>query len=357
MKALIISLNFNPGHFSHLVANYKLLEDLGFTSYLYIHPQFNQMDEENEFRKINYPAGLSQIQSIRVVIFWFPSLKNIKEAIRFKYKYKSQIIYIYHEPFDSFKNYYNSGFSIKKIVKIWLINIVNILMLFLANNIILSSNRAYSLYNKKYKWINKKFSLLPLMFDDETNGCIESIEEKKYISYIGTVAADHAFINFVNFVETCLTKKWFPGQTFLIATSSVIPEYEKSLIASYLATGRIIISEGAAMSNKQINKYYSDSIVVWNAYNRSMQSGVLPKAYMFGAAVVVQSKMVNEFVDNNRTGVSITDNENVEEIKNAIEEIISRESLYIKNCRQKFLDVFYYKGKLTEFSTILKEYN
>ena len=30
MKILIISLNFNPGHVSHLIASYKQCEDLGY---------------------------------------------------------------------------------------------------------------------------------------------------------------------------------------------------------------------------------------------------------------------------------------------------------------------------------------
>ena len=44
MNALIVSLNFNPGHFSHLIANYKLLEDVGYKPYLYVNEAFNKMD-------------------------------------------------------------------------------------------------------------------------------------------------------------------------------------------------------------------------------------------------------------------------------------------------------------------------
>ena len=40
--AIIVSLNFNPGHVSHMVASYKQCEELGYKSSLYIHPQFKE---------------------------------------------------------------------------------------------------------------------------------------------------------------------------------------------------------------------------------------------------------------------------------------------------------------------------
>ena len=40
MRALIISLNFNPGHVSHMVASYKQCEELGYESVYYVNPAF-----------------------------------------------------------------------------------------------------------------------------------------------------------------------------------------------------------------------------------------------------------------------------------------------------------------------------
>ena len=51
-STLIISLNFHPGHFSHLVANYKLYQEMGENPTLFVHPEFSKMDAENRFSKI-----------------------------------------------------------------------------------------------------------------------------------------------------------------------------------------------------------------------------------------------------------------------------------------------------------------
>jgi hypothetical protein len=140
--------------------------------------------------------------------------------------------------------------------------------------------------------------------------------------------------------------------TFLIATSSKIPQKEKKRLEPYLKS-RVVISEGHPMTNEEINLYYRDSQVIWNAYNRSMQSGVLPKAYMFGAAVIALIQIASDFVDNHKTGVLIKNNSDMIEIKNAVQEIIDQKEIFSKNCRNKFLDTFYYKKYINNFKYLL----
>jgi len=352
MNILVVSLNFNPGHFSHLGANYKLLIDAGSTPYLYINRLFNRMDKSDWFEKINSGDGLKNLKNIDAAVFWFPSLRNIFEIIRLKMFYRSKVIYIYHEPFDSIQNYYKSGFGFKKIAKIWLINLVNIPVIFLSDSIVLPSTSSFNLYKKKYTSLNKKYSLIPLIFDDEATADV--VEVKKFISYIGTVAADHAFDRFVDFVAMAIDKQWFPDMTFLVATSSRIPAREKAILEPHLKSGKVVVSEGYPMTNEEINCHYRGSLIVWNAYNRSMQSGVLPKAYMFGAAVIVLSRNANEFVENHKTGVLIEDNNDMVKIKEAMEEIIIDMDYFSLNCRRKFLEVFYYKNRIAEFMNLLK---
>lgn len=350
-SAMVVSLNFHPGHFSHLVANYKLFEDLGFTSYLYVNKTFNQMDEMNEFKKLNTPKDLAKLKNINVAVFWFPSLKNIVEIIRLRLLFKTQILYVYHEPFDSIKNYYNSGFRFKKILKICLINLVNIPVLFLSHKIILPSASSLALYEKKYTKLNRNYANISLLFDDEAN--LSDLPAKKYISYIGTVAADHAFDRYVEFVAAAVKNSWLSEMTFLIATSSAIPDAQKEILNPLMHTGRVVISAGRSMKNSEINLYYKESQVVWNAYNRSMQSGVLPKAFMFGSAVLTLQCNVNEFLDNYSTCVLISDNRNIDEIKMAVEEILSKKEFYFQNCRNKFFEKFYYKNQTGEFMSLL----
>jgi hypothetical protein len=351
MNVLIISLNFNPGHFSHLIANYKLFEESGLKAHLYLNKSFNTMDEKNEFRKINDSRELRKMKTISAAVFWFPSLKNITEIIRLRLFYKTQIIYIYHEPFDSIKKYYNSGFGFKKILKICLIFLVSIPVVLLAHKIVLPSLTSLALYEKKYTILNKNYTHISLIFDDELDLAV--VPPKKFISYIGTVAADHAFDRFVEFAEVAIKNSWFPGMSFLIATSSEIPQRQSEILSHLKQTQRLVISSSKPMNNSEINHYYLQSQVVWNAYNRSMQSGVLPKAYMFGAAVLVLRRNTNEFMDNYGTGVLISDNKNQDEIRIAIEEIIAKKDYYFKNCRKKFFEKFYYKNKIENYLMLL----
>lgn len=352
MNALLVSLNFNPGHFSHLIANYKLFEEDGLTPYLYVNRSFNEMDEENQYRKINNLDQLNILDKIQVAVFWFPSLRNIIEVIRLRFFFNTKIFYVYHEPFDSIKNYYSSGFKLSKIAKICLINLVNIPILLLSHKIILPSNSSLILYKKKYAFLNRNYFYMPLLFDDEVEKLSENTP-KNVISYIGTIAADHAFDKFVAFVKIALENNWFPSLTFLIATKSIIPPIEKKILEKYLSLGMVVVQEGKPMRNTEINKHFQNSLVVWNAYHRSMQSGVLPKAYMFGTPVIVLQKNKNEFIENNITGILIMDNENAEEIKNAVQEILEKRTYFFQNCRKKFIDTFYYKGKINLFHSFL----
>lgn len=351
MNALIISLKFHPGHFSHLIANYKLFSENNFQSYLYVNEKFNKMDEENNFNKINDKNGLKGLGHVDVAVFWFPSLNNIWEMFRLRFFFGSKIYYVYHEPFESIISYYKSGFGFKKIFKICLINIVHVPILLLSHGVILPSATSFSTYKKKYTWLNNNFSQINLLFDDEAQ--LINTPDKKYFSYIGTIAADHAFNKYVDFVVSAVENSWLLGLNFQICTSSTMPEREMEILRPYMQTGRIVINSGKPMKNSEINTYYRESAVVWNAYNRSMQSGVLPKAFMFGAPVVMLRRNANEYLENMNTGVFIEDNGNLLEIKSAVEEMISRKEHYFQECRKMFFDKFYYRNKAKDYLALI----
>ena len=190
--------------------------------------------------------------------------------------------------------------------------------------------------------------MVPLIFDDEANPLLK-LNQKIFISYIGTISADHAFDLYVNFIITCIKNNWFDEYYFLIATKNKIPLIEKEKINLYIQSGKITISEGKPMSNELINSFYNQSLIVWNAYNRSMQSGVLSKAYMFGAAVIGAYDSNYEFIENHKTGVLVYSNKDVIEIKNAVKEILVNKIFFSLNSRNKFLEYFYYKNRVKDF--------
>jgi len=353
MNALIISLKFNPGHFSHLTANYRLFSEIGFIPYLYVHPGFRSMDQNNEYRYKTPGAGLKDLTTIDAAVFWFPSLRNIYEVIRMRFLRGAKVIYIYHEPFDSVRNYYDSGFRLKKILKICLIHFVNIPVIMLSHHIVLPSRKAAALYRDRYAVLNSSYSMIPLLFDDEAGGTLLPVYKTSF-SYIGTIAADHAFDRFTGFVAHAIENRLLPGVEFLVATRNTIPGPEKKVFLSLLASGRLTILEGRPLMNDEINQCYSRSFLVWNAYNRSMQSGVLPKAYMFGAAVICRRGNTNEFFTENRTGISVEDTGNFEEIAKAAGIIWEEKESYLRQSRETFLDTYYYKNHSRRFLDLLQ---
>lgn len=352
MNALVVSLKFNPGHFSHLTANYKLFQDAGLTPYLYLHPDFRMLDDSRAFATVTSVKEIKKLSSVDVAVFWFPSIRNIFEIIRLRLFYKSFIIYIYHEPFDSFRSYYRSGFTIKKIAKICLINLVNIPVILMSHRIVLPSAKSLLHYRAKYTLLNSNFSNVPLLFDDEANSDMLK-EEKNYISYIGNIAADHAFDRFVRFADFAITGNLFPEMKFAIASRIEIPPKERAILEPHITSGKVLVCTGHPMTNDEINGYYRRSLIVWNAYNRSMQSGVLPKAFMFGAPVITLAANSNEFFDNHVTGVAINDNHDLEEIARAVREIMNHRNAFITNSRKKFLETYFYKKKTDDFMNLI----
>lgn len=95
---------------------------------------------------------------------------------------------------------------------------------------------------------------------------------------------------------------------FMIATrSSISSLLKEEIFVDAIRKGRIVIHEGRPMTENEINKYYRQSICVWNAYNRSTQSGVLPNALMQGTPVIVNSRGVaKEVISDGVEGCFIT---------------------------------------------------
>jgi len=354
LDALVISNRFNPGHFSHLIAIYKLLKSLKLEPCLLINKRFNAMNLGNQFCYLNNTNKIN-FRLLKVTLFCFPSIKNIWLCILIKLFSNAKIIYIFHEPIGSISSFKQAGFNFSQIIRILIVKYINIVNVVLADHIIVPSKKAYDEYANNYTFFNNSYTKIPLFFDDELTSQI-SIEQKVYISYIGTIAPDHAFNAFLNFVKNSFDNIKFNNLKYLIATSSKIDISELEELKPLIDSGNLIVCAGSYLSNEEINDFYLKSIIVWNAYNRSMQSGVLVKSYMFGTPVIGLVNVSNEYVENKSTGVLITDNNNYAEIAKAISEILANRVFYINNARKYFLNQFYYKNYINNFKFILDKW-
>jgi hypothetical protein len=343
MNAIIVSRNFNPGHYSHLVANYRLFTENSINTYMFHHPAFNRMGVFGKERVMNHFRELRKLKRIDLAIFWFPSLKNIVDIILLRIFYKTKIVYIFHEPFESIQSYYEAGFSALKTAKIMLVQLINYIIVLMSNKIILPSSRAFAAFERMYQHTNKPHLEIPLLFDDEAVH-INNVTCRHYISYIGTIAEDHSFDEFVKMASLAMEHHWFPGYQFLIATKSVVPPRERAVLLPYIKSGMILLEEGRPMSTDIINNHFNNSIVVWNAYRRSMQSGVLPKAYMFGTPLIVSTNNISEYFINHHHGIVVSSEYHVDELRASISDIIQNFNQYSASCRSTFLSTFYHRA-------------
>lgn len=340
--ALIVSLNFNPGHASHLVASYRQMEELGYESVCYVDYRFRGFLPDS----IRIVDSSSDVPQCKVAMITFPSIGNLN-LIHKLHSRNAAVVYIFHEPLASLKEFRKAGFTLPQMARLWLIDKVNQLTVKRSNHVVIPSQKAFDNYRANHAYRNPNVSLIPLMYDDELTSTPS--QERKYISYIGTVASDHSFDEFLAYAKVAVEKGWHPGYRFLIATKSdfIVPE-------KLANNERVTIVKGKPLTNEEINSAYASSVVVWNAYVRTTQSGVLAKAFMFGTPALVLKENLNEFTTDGTTVESITDNSNPEEIRKKTDRIISDFNRYSVQCRRLFLDKFHYRNHNSEIVAIIQ---
>ena len=118
MIALIISLNFHPGHVSHMVASYKQCEELDYESIYYVNPVFAPYLPKDSRIVL---AVSSERPKADLAIFLFPSQKNLPLIWKLK-RQGAKVVYIFHEPLAPMKVYREAGFSKKYLAKLWVID-------------------------------------------------------------------------------------------------------------------------------------------------------------------------------------------------------------------------------------------
>lgn len=331
--ALIISLNFNPGHVSHLVASYRQCEELGYESVYYVDPAFKSFIPTQDRYKV---YGEDSCPQAEIAFFLFPSHKNLSLILKLK-RQGTKILYVFHEPLAPLKEYREAGFSLTYLAKLWVINRISSLTVKWSDAILLPSKKAVELYQANSLYRNNSYYYIPLLFDDERTPETQ-VTERRYFSYIGTVAADHSFNEYLRFVAWAIENNRLPNLHFLIATKSQfeVPE-------GLLSSSRVTIRKGSPLSNPEINACYSSSYAIWNAYTRTTQSGVLAKSFMFATPALVLRKNISEFTVDGKEVVAISDNNSFVEIEAALQRILSGFDSFSENARNRFMGSFYYR--------------
>ena len=347
-KAFIASFHFNPGHVSHMIASYKQCEELGYETYYYIDKAFVPF-LPFDARKIVYGERIKD--KVSLLILTFPSPQNLTVLRRMKKKYGTKVVYIFHEPLDKLSVLRKSGFSAIQLFKAYIMGMISAITVRRSDVILLPSEKAVSYYDANSLYRNKNRYYIPLLFDDESRSSKETAQ-RRFFSYIGTVAPDHSFKEYTDFVVRAILDEKMQEMDFLIATKNdfdLTPDLQNCI-----DRGRLTVIKGAPLTNDEINSHYATSYAIWNAYERSMQSGVLAKSFMFGTPAIVLRRNLNEFTKDGINVLAIDDNTSFEQIESALRSVWGNFNSFSETCRKCFLDTFYYRKYNEQVANIIK---
>lgn len=353
-NAIIMSAKYAPGHFSHMLAYYELFLAIGYDSLLYLNKEYEGFTKEYPEYKREFISDTYGI-SADILFIYNMSISDGRIISKFKESNPNiKIYFVYHEPwmgispwltdlfkkresvFDSVKTF-GRAFFVKSILKS-------------SNMILLPSNKAEDYYKKTCVKYNGNFAVFPLVFTDETDKSLD-LQEKKYFSFISTVQSSKNFTKFLEFIK--YKSKKDTSARFQIATRSDITEYLDTQLKNLINEGRLIVNYGHPLSNAEINHAYAISKCTWMLYNRSTQSGVLCKSFMFGAPVIASNiGSFSEFV-NDSNGIILEDNYTLEDIDIAYEKIKNNFEALCEGARQTFKSRFYYETHVEIFKKIV----
>ena len=346
-KIAVVSLKFAPGHAAHLRAYRGLFQELGLETVLFLTPAYkNFLGEDSGLVYTDDIQPIADCQPDLVFIHNI-STKNLSLLSLCRQR-KIRSAYVLHEPRGSVSELLAEGRDLVKTVGA---NTVNWLICRKADLVLLCSETGLKNYRQYMKGCNPNARMLPLFFPDDYDA--DKAFDRKYFSFIGGFTDVHACREFLDLMEYALAGKM--GIRFRIATRTNLGSMlEKDVFRKAIASGDLVVQAGRPMSNEEINAFYRESICVWNAYNRSTQSGVLACALMQGAPVLVnQNGAAGECVTDGETGYYISWPMNKDEILEKYGLIAGRTDEMSLKCREAFLKRFWYGNRLEETWEVL----
>lgn len=353
MRAILASKRFNPGHISHMEANCKLLEEQGFDVRFSVNEQFLSFPDCSMQGKASGFSDWVALGRGDLFIVWYASVSVVFNLLFVRLFSRATTVYVYHEPYTSFSSYRAAGFSWLKTVRVTAISMVSRVICALSDKIILPSERAFQAMPAAQRQPHR-YAKINLMFADESGPKTQGLA-REFVSYIGTIAEDHAFDEFVHLMQACVADRVLLPLRFLIATRSPVPEKHRVVIDQCVSSGRLVLQAGRPMTNAEINHFYASSFVVWNAYRRSMQSGVLPKAYMFGTPVLVSTSNQSEYFQEGVHGALLSARYTQHEFQHAITWLQAVWPGISGNCRTQYLQNFDYHALSSTFMNFVSD--
>lgn len=349
-KAVVISLRFNPGFLQTLIGYAKALGELGIATEFLANPLYERYDEITEVAPLIAYRGDEVFNGWDIAIFLNPSVDNYKLGRQLKAR-GTKILYVYHEPWQLSLNYIRHEGLIGS-AKAAAAHRATVPLLKLADRVLLPSKTALEVYGRADARHNSHALYFPLVFEDQApKSMTDVLEQKRYFSFIGNPCRSHGFDHYIAAIRYGI----LAGHETEYMIASRFPISKAVLRDPVLRENshRIEIRCGRPLSEEEINGCFAASFCVWNLYRRTTQSGVLPKAFMFGTPVIASS--IGSFPEYVRDGWNgrFADVRGLDNVWGAVEEMRRNLSSFSTNCRSTFRDVFYYRSNVGALEAII----
>ncbi|HEX4039815.1 MAG TPA: glycosyltransferase [Acidobacteriaceae bacterium] len=349
-KVAIVSLRFNAAFLQHMIAYAKAVTELGMQATFVLDTVYRRFAELEAVAPIIGRAEALTVNDWTHAIFFNVAKENRMAAGALK-RGGAKVYCLYHEPWQMSAAYLrNEGLSAT--VKAALAHRMTVPLLRMADMVILQSQCGLRIYRQADARYSPSAVYIPLMYDDdagkERNG---AATEKQYFSFIGNPCRAHGFDQYVEAIRyACAAGR---DLRFLIASRHAAPSSLMKDPILRAHSDQIELRCGRPLSNSEMNRCYEESFCIWNVYRRSTQSGVLPKAYMFGTPVIASRiGSFPEYVQEGMTGL-FADGSEAHEVISGVERIRENLSSLGAICRKEFLETFYYRSRLEDLRQVL----
>lgn len=347
MKNIIVSLHFNPAYIGHMKAWYKLCSECGYDTILYFAQEYSEYFEKEDYK---FTTNINVVEKFKPDCAVVQNI-GIEDISFFRWcrKNKCFLFYILHEPYMGIKEILkerNNAF------KQMIASILNLWLCYKSNHVIICSK--YALLNcKKYmKFILSKISFMPLLFLDDYLS--DETVKREYCSMIGTYTSSHGCDYFIEFIKEAYIRK-VPLKFQIATRSDITDKLSDPVFQKMQNTGQLIVQQGRPLTEKEMSEAFRRSFSVWNGYLRSTQSGVLPNSFMQGTPVIATHlPSFDEYVEIGKTG-SFIKNMEPNEILNAVNDIQANGKKMCDECRNYFLNHFYYRSQLHRYKSIVSK--
>ena len=279
LEILFHSHKFAPGHYNILSALLTVKDPYKYYS-LFLDQKYFLFDR----KLLNFKSS-KRYGDVNVHLN--SSIKTFILILTARLLRKRSVIFL-HEPINNLTHKFSHYPKISQKLRLACVKVINDLICTFSDRIIVFSDNSY--LNVPARFLSKtKKSRLPFVDTHARNPIAKNSTDisKIIISYIGTVASDHAFDEFVQWV--CQSNLDRQNIQFRIFTKSLIDEKIISKLERICD-----IHHGSVLSDAEINAAFRASTFTWCVYKSASQSGVLPMALMNQSVPLVSKAFGND---------------------------------------------------------------